>query len=159
LRAAGTSPPERSPGLAGLAPPCYSWGMTPIPPAPPGRPPPPHVLVIDDERDVRAALRAILERSGYAVSEAADGAAGLLLQRERPADVVLCDMYMPNKDGREALQEFRRGAAVPVVVMSGGSGGLPALGRVDVLGMAGLLGAAGTSEPQRLKILAQKQPE
>ncbi len=57
------------------------------------------VLIIDDEPQIRSMVRLILEREGYTVLEAADGAEGLKIFREKPADLILTDLIMPNKDG------------------------------------------------------------
>jgi CheY-like chemotaxis protein len=77
------------------------------------------VLVIDDERTVRAVSRAILESGGHEVLEAADGTAGLALLWEQGADLVLCDLFMPGQEGLETLRQMRRRSGVPVLVMSG----------------------------------------
>ena len=79
------------------------------------------ILIIDDEAGVRRLLRLALEREGYAVLEAADGAAGLgRVAADRP-DVVLCDLVMPGLGGLEVLDALRAaGSAVPVVVVTGG---------------------------------------
>ena len=79
------------------------------------------VLVIDDNPEVREFVRTILEAAGYAVDLAADGELGIALQRARPADVVITDIFMPNQDGLETVaqlrREFPRGK---VIAMSGG---------------------------------------
>ena len=80
------------------------------------------VLLIDDEADVRHVARAILERAGFTVIEAADGEHGLVEFDARLArpDVVLVDLVMPRADGWEVLQRIRRiDPDVPVVLMSG----------------------------------------
>ena len=79
------------------------------------------VLVIDDDPSICSVLRKILESEGYEVTEASDGAIGLQLFRERPADVVLSDIYMPKMDGAEMIDHFRVDfPGTPVVAMSGG---------------------------------------
>src|SRR5262245_23961125 len=60
------------------------------------------VLVIEDDPQVRAVLRAVLEGAGHQVLEAADGAQGLATVRRRAVDLVFCDLFMPGKEGLEA---------------------------------------------------------
>jgi DNA-binding response OmpR family regulator len=79
------------------------------------------VLVIDDNRDMRDLLRVVLEREGYAVDVAADGEEGLRLQSDRPSDVVITDIFMPNRDGLETVGQLRaQHPRVKVLVISGG---------------------------------------
>src|SRR5438067_1915609 len=80
------------------------------------------ILVIDDDALLRGAIRVVLESAGYEVIEAADGDAGLRLHREQGADLVLVDLFMPERDGLEVIQAVR--AEVPdakIIAMSGGS--------------------------------------
>jgi DNA-binding response OmpR family regulator len=97
------------------------------------------ILVIDDDDAVAGFVRNALASLGYAVRVAADGAQGVrLFLAERP-DGVLCDLFMPDKDGLEVIPELRRhDATVPVVAMSGGS----AVYTQDLLPVARRLGAA-----------------
>mgnify|MGYP001232550648 CR=1 FL=1 len=59
----------------------------------------PRILIIDDDYQIRLALRKHLEMSGYTVEEALDGNEGIALFREHPADLVILDIMMPGKDG------------------------------------------------------------
>lgn len=97
------------------------------------------VLVVDDEQMMRDFLRVALTSLGYGVRVAADGDEGVRqFLAERP-DCVVCDLYMPGKDGLEAIPEFRRlDASVPVAAISGGSSAFP----VDLLPVAKTLGAS-----------------
>jgi CheY-like chemotaxis protein len=80
------------------------------------------ILVIDDDGQIRALIRAILERAGHTVTEASDGAEGLRQFQATPPDLVLCDLYMPGRDGLGTMTELHAlRPDVPVVVMSGGS--------------------------------------
>lgn len=63
----------------------------------------PSVLIIDDERPIRMALREILEDEKYTVDEAKDGEEGLAKIQEHDYDIVLCDIRMPRIDGLEVL--------------------------------------------------------
>src|SRR6266480_3656529 len=62
------------------------------------------ILVMDDDGTLRGAIRVALEAAGYEVMEAADGQAGLRLQREQGADLVLVDIFIPERGGRELLR-------------------------------------------------------
>jgi len=65
------------------------------------------ILVIDDTEVVRAMIRRWLEVEGHEVVEASDGDAGIQLFREHPADLVITDLIMPEKDGIEVIKELR----------------------------------------------------
>jgi DNA-binding response OmpR family regulator len=79
------------------------------------------ILIIDDESQIRSMIRLILEREGYAVMEASDGIEGLRLFREKPADLVITDLIMPNKDGIGMIIEIKKEFPnVKIVAMSGG---------------------------------------
>ena len=80
-----------------------------------------HILVVDDEADIRTTISDILEDEGYAVSVAADAAAARVeVGRERP-DLILLDVWMPDVDGITLLREWAREGAprCPVVILSG----------------------------------------
>jgi len=78
------------------------------------------ILIVDDEPDIRDALRMILEYEGYAVSSAADGQAALAELDANPVDAVLLDIKMPGMDGLEVLDRIvEREAAPPVLMISG----------------------------------------
>ncbi|MBB6002812.1 sigma-54 dependent transcriptional regulator [Arcicella rosea] len=62
------------------------------------------LLIIDDEKAIRGALRDILEYEGYNIDEASDGEQGLEMFKQNDYDVVLCDIRMPKVDGLELLQ-------------------------------------------------------
>jgi CheY-like chemotaxis protein len=86
-------------------------------------PKPTPILLIEDDRDVQAAMRNLLEANGYTVLTASDGREGLLYLRcgVRPA-VILLDLWMPVMDGATFRIEQSRDAAlrtIPVVVLSG----------------------------------------
>jgi CheY-like chemotaxis protein len=95
----------------------------PAPKPRPARPDSPgraRILVADDHEDTRDLLLIILKTEGYEVALAADGEEALRLYRERPADVVLLDMFMPRKDGVTTIREMRgEFPAVTIVAMSG----------------------------------------
>jgi two-component system nitrogen regulation response regulator NtrX len=79
------------------------------------------ILLVDDEANIRRMLGALLRSEGFAVTEAANGNAALLLLEEADPDVVLLDLLMPpGPDGLETLTQMRdRGRTAPVIMMSG----------------------------------------
>jgi CheY-like chemotaxis protein len=70
------------------------------------RPPPVHILVIEDHDDTRDVLDILLRTEGYEVTLASDGQEGLEKYRARPADFVLVDIFMPRKNGIETIREL-----------------------------------------------------
>jgi DNA-binding NarL/FixJ family response regulator len=65
------------------------------------------ILIIDDEAPMRRNLAEILRLEGYATLEAGDGAAGLVLARDRRPDLILCDITMPDTDGHAVLHALK----------------------------------------------------
>ena len=83
----------------------------------------PSILIIDDEEDVRDALRTVLERAGYQVRVASNGNEALALQREQPAQLVITDIIMPEKDGVRTIKEMRQEfPGLRIIAISGGGG-------------------------------------
>jgi CheY-like chemotaxis protein len=79
-----------------------------------------HILVIDDDAAIRAAISFTLGSAGHTVSLAADGRHALALLRARPVDLVLTDLVMPEQDGIETIMALRHVfPALPVIAMSG----------------------------------------
>ena len=66
------------------------------------------ILVIDDEDRIRRMLRAALEMEGHEVIEARQGEEALRLHRAAPAELVITDILMPEKDGLEVIVALRR---------------------------------------------------
>ncbi len=75
------------------------------------------VLVVDDAQFMRLRLNKLLTEAGYEVVEAATGLEALEKYEERPADVVLMDITMPEMDGLTALKELRRRFPEAKVIM------------------------------------------
>lgn len=93
------------------------------------------ILIVDDQDMVRRTLRNALEAEGLEVREAGDGDEALRLYRMAPADVVVTDIVMPNKEGIETIFELRRASTrVKIIAMSGRD-------TADFLDMARKLGA------------------
>lgn len=81
----------------------------------------PHILVIDDDEIFRSTLDRLLQQEGYFVRSAPNGQVGLELHSERPADLILVDLFMPNKAGLETIIDLKRTSPnTPIIAMSGG---------------------------------------
>lgn len=97
------------------------------------------ILIIDDDEQIRAFLRLVLEEAGYRVMEAANGQEGLRQFRQTPTALVITDLLMPDRDGLEVTMALHRESPqVKIIVLTGGSGEL------DFLDAAKLLGAHRT---------------
>ncbi|MBI2070512.1 MAG: response regulator [Elusimicrobia bacterium] len=78
------------------------------------------ILIIDDEADMRLAMRQLLEELGHSVLEAGDGSSALGALDQNPADLVLLDLRLPGMDGVEILEKIRkRSADLPVFIITG----------------------------------------
>ena len=78
------------------------------------------ILIIDDERSIRNAIREILEYEKFQVDEAEDGLSGVVKVKGGKYDVILCDIKMPKMDGNEVLERIMLLAPdTPVVMISG----------------------------------------
>ena len=80
-----------------------------------------HILVVDDEPDIRSLVQDILEDEGYTVTTAEDGEAARRARRTRRPDLILLDIWMEDVDGISLLREWSEngGLPCPVVMMSG----------------------------------------
>lgn len=78
-----------------------------------------HILVVDDEAEVRTLLRAALEPEGYAVSEAENGARLMQLLETKPVDLITLDLRLGGEDGFTLAREIRARHNVPIVMISG----------------------------------------
>jgi two-component system nitrogen regulation response regulator NtrX len=81
-----------------------------------------HILIIDDERPIRASLREILEYEGHTIDEAEDGADGVIAAQKKQYDVVFCDIKMPKMDGIDVLDMFKKKSILAPVIMISGHG-------------------------------------
>src|ERR1700675_1004254 len=66
------------------------------------------ILVIDDEAEIREGLELLLKTEGYQVSMADSGQSGLLRLGEKPYDLLLLDVSLPDRNGIELLKDIRR---------------------------------------------------
>ena len=78
----------------------------------------PRILVIEDESQLRYALRRYLDESGYSVRDAEDGATGLREFAGFKPDVVLLDLMLPDMNGVEVCRSIRASNETPIVVLS-----------------------------------------
>jgi CheY-like chemotaxis protein len=80
-----------------------------------------HILVVDDELEVGAAVRRVLERAGYAVTVATNATAALDAVGRQQPDVVITDIIMPKVHGVELIKVLReRFPRIRVIAISGG---------------------------------------
>ncbi len=109
------------------------------------------ILVIDDEPQLRAILKRFLEIEGYEVEVASDGKEGMRLFNRNPADLVITDLIMPEKEGIETIRELKASfPSVKIIAMSGGG----RIGPETYLSLAKRLGAHKTlTKPFELKEL------
>jgi DNA-binding response OmpR family regulator len=76
------------------------------------------ILIVEDEPQLRALLRLYLERAGYVVSDAGDGAAALEAFAAEGADLVVLDLMLPGIQGEAVLEGLRERADVPILITS-----------------------------------------
>jgi len=95
-----------------------------------------HVLIVDDEAEIRDSLESILREENYFVTTAATATEALELLRDAVYDVVLLDIWLPDRDGLEALAEIREleSANAPEVIIISGHGTIEAAVRATKLG-------------------------
>src|ERR1700735_5513463 len=95
-----------------------------------------HVLIVDDEAEIRDSLESILREEDYLVTTAATAAEALELLRDAAYDVVLLDIWLPDRDGLDTLTEIRQmeSANVPEVIIISGHGTIEAAVRATKLG-------------------------
>jgi two-component system chemotaxis response regulator CheY len=79
------------------------------------------ILVADDDPGIRRTLQIGLEKAGYEVIEARDGEEATRLWREDGVDLIIADIYMPNKSGLQLIMDLRaHNSTIPVIAMSDG---------------------------------------
>jgi CheY-like chemotaxis protein len=80
------------------------------------------ILVVDDESEFRKFVRECLEAAGHSVVESADGVQGLATYKVRNPDLVITDMFMPEKGGLKLIRELRdHNTELRIIAMSGSS--------------------------------------
>jgi CheY-like chemotaxis protein len=101
------------------------------------------ILVADDNADFASVLTSALQAAGYDVELAANGREAIALQRERPADVLITDLVMPERDGFETIDRFLAEFPNTRIVVISGAGKLQASLHLSA---AKLMGADATLE-------------
>jgi two-component system KDP operon response regulator KdpE len=89
------------------------------------------ILVIDDEPQIRRALRTSLEAHGYEVTAVGTGEEGVLHVADQAPDLILLDLGLPDMDGTEVVRRVRAFSAVPVIVLSVREGPQDKVGALD----------------------------
>jgi DNA-binding response OmpR family regulator len=78
------------------------------------------ILVVDDNEDLRSTIQALLRADGFDVAVAGNGQAALALHQSQSADVVITDLFMPDKDGIETIVELKKlSPQLKIVAISG----------------------------------------
>jgi PAS domain S-box-containing protein len=96
------------------------------------------VLIVDDDRQIREIIREVVETEGYTALEAPDGKQGIRMCKRDPVDLIITDIFMPERDGLQVIREIRQGfPGIKIIAISGG--GETVAG--DFLGHAKLFGA------------------
>src|ERR1700677_769505 len=95
-----------------------------------------HILIVDDEAEIRESLGEILKEDGYAVTSTASASEAMVLLRDASYDVMLLDIWLPDRDGLEVLTEIRSLAAesAPEVIIISGHGTIETAVRATKLG-------------------------
>ena len=82
------------------------------------------ILIIDDKSSLTYLCQEILEQAGYEVLVARNGQEGLRLFRQRPADLVITDVFMPVQDGLEVIMALHRETpTLPIIAITGNAEG------------------------------------
>ena len=80
------------------------------------------ILIIEDDKQFRTSVGQILKAANYEIVLAADGNEGIQKQMAEPADLIITDLYMPDREGLETIQQLRKDfPAVPIIAISGGN--------------------------------------
>lgn len=105
---------ERNPGSAGSEPPCGTPTQTEPPLYGEGR----HVLVVEDDEEMRKLLLSHLRRSGFRASGARDGVDMERLLVSAPVDLILLDVMLPGRSGFELCRELRAQGDMPIIMLT-----------------------------------------
>jgi two-component system, OmpR family, response regulator ResD len=76
------------------------------------------VLVVDDQPEIVRILRDYLERAGFSVLTAADGAAAVVVARRDKPDLIVLDLTLPTMDGLDVARALRREGEVPIIMLT-----------------------------------------
>ena len=78
----------------------------------------PHILVVDDHRDIRDALAKYLAKNGYRVSQAESAAAARAVLRDAAVDLAVLDIMMPGEDGLSLTRDLRAQGHLPIILLT-----------------------------------------
>ncbi len=93
-----------------------------------------HVLIVDDEQEIRESLESILREEDYLVTTAATATEAMALLSDAVYDVVLLDVWLPDRDGLDVLVEVKQMESSPEVVIISGHGTIEAAVKATKLG-------------------------
>ena len=109
------------------------------------------ILVVDDEIEVGAVIRRVLERAGFAVAVASNAAAALDAVTAEPPDVVITDVIMPQVHGVELIRILREHyPRIRVIAISGGGSFGPLAYKPDAISTQSYLAAAREAGAQEI---------
>jgi two-component system OmpR family response regulator len=78
----------------------------------------PHILIVDDDREIRALLAKYLETSGFRTTPVADGKAMSAAMQQSHFDLIVLDLMLPGDDGLALCRELRRHSQVPIIMLT-----------------------------------------
>ena len=77
-----------------------------------------HLLLADDDSNIRALVRYVMTREGYSVHEACDGAEAVMVMERSPIDIAIIDVMMPHMDGFELCEHIRQRYDIPIILLT-----------------------------------------
>ena len=95
---------------------------------------PTHILIVEDEADIRRFVRLTLETEGHTVHEAATLQRGLIEAGTRRPDLVVLDLGLPDGDGVDLIRDLRTWSAMPIIVLSARSAQASKIAALDAEG-------------------------
>src|SRR5277367_3865455 len=81
----------------------------------------PHILVLDDDVDIRRVLVDYLGENEFRVTPAINGAEALKIFESEPVDLVLLDLRLPGESGLDIARRIREASSIPILILSGRS--------------------------------------
>jgi two-component system OmpR family response regulator len=80
--------------------------------------PSPHLLIVDDDPEIRVLLASFLQRSGFRVSQAGDGRAMRRMLADGRIDLILLDLMLPGEDGLSLCRHVRAQSDIPIIMIT-----------------------------------------
>lgn len=77
-----------------------------------------HLLLADDDPNIRALVRYVMTREGYRVHEAQDGSEAVKVMERSPIDIAIIDVMMPHMDGFELCEHIRQQYDIPIILLT-----------------------------------------